>query len=74
MPLLKLYHAGAFKGYLMWYHREHPRAKRLNTFESIWKGIRQLYYDTHRVAVRDSVGKEVAKVSFTSRLCKVFID
>lgn len=45
MPLLKLCHAGAFKGYLIWYHNQHPRAKRLNTFESVWKGIRQLYYD-----------------------------
>lgn len=74
MPVLKRCDAGLFKGYLIWYHSQHPRAKRLNTFESVWKGIRQFYYDTHGVAVRDSVGKEVAKVSFTPRLYKVFID
>ncbi|KAL9050325.1 MAG: hypothetical protein Q9206_005133 [Seirophora lacunosa] len=61
MPVLKRCDASFFKGYLIWYHNQFSRAKRLNTFESVWKGIRQLYYDTHGVAVRDSVGKEVAK-------------
>lgn len=44
----------AFKLYLLWYHRQHPHAKRLNTFESVWQGIRQLYFDVHGVAVKDS--------------------
>ncbi|KAI4173581.1 MAG: hypothetical protein LQ346_008404, partial [Caloplaca aetnensis] len=61
LRLLKKCDALAFKAYLHWYQSQHPRAKRLNTFESVWKGIRQLYYDVHGVAVEDSVGKDVAK-------------
>ncbi|KAL8724132.1 MAG: hypothetical protein Q9166_008119 [cf. Caloplaca sp. 2 TL-2023] len=61
LSCLKKCNASAFKGYLIWYHKQHPRARRLNTFESVWKGIRQVYYDTYGVVVGDSVGKEVAK-------------
>ena len=72
MQLLKKCNANAFKGYLLWYHMQHPRAKRLNTFESMWKGIRQLYYDRYGNIEKDSVDKEVPKVKSTLRLYNVF--
>lgn len=45
VKLLKKCDAAAFQGYLIWYHKSHPRTRRLNTFESHWKSLRQLYYD-----------------------------
>ncbi|KAL9576434.1 MAG: hypothetical protein Q9203_007748, partial [Teloschistes exilis] len=48
-----------FKGYLIWYHKTHPRARRLNTYESVWKSLRQLYYDTCYKVVAHDVGKEI---------------
>ncbi|KAL8845649.1 MAG: hypothetical protein Q9221_009187 [Calogaya cf. arnoldii] len=33
--LLQKCSAEAFKLYLLWYHRQHPHAKRLNTFKSV---------------------------------------
>lgn len=57
----------AFAGYLNWYAKKHPRARRLNAYESIWKGIRQVYYDTTRKVVDPAVGKPVSRVSFLPR-------
>ena len=50
--------------YFVWYRKGHPRAKRLNTYESLWKGLRQLYYDQTQRAIDDSVGKPVTDVSY----------
>ncbi|KAL8903798.1 MAG: hypothetical protein Q9207_003690 [Kuettlingeria erythrocarpa] len=52
--------AATFKAFLIWYRQNHPQAVRLNTFESLWKGIRQLYYDNSTVPVNDSISKEVS--------------
>ncbi|KAL9577662.1 MAG: hypothetical protein Q9203_007379, partial [Teloschistes exilis] len=52
----------SFKGYLIWYYKTHPRARRLNTYESLWKTSRQLYYDTCHKVVADDVGKEITNV------------
>lgn len=52
----------SFKGYLVWYHKTHPRARRLNTYESVWKTLRQLYYDICHKAMVDDVGKEIINV------------
>ncbi len=63
VKLLKKCDAAAIQGYLIWYHKHHPRARRLNTFESHWKGLRQLYYDTTWKVVDEHVGKLVTTVS-----------
>lgn len=63
VKLLKKCDAAAFQGYLIWYHKTHPRARRLNTYESHWKGLRQLYYDTTWKVVDEHVGKLVTTVS-----------
>ncbi|MCJ1473138.1 hypothetical protein MMC13_001789 [Lambiella insularis] len=59
LKLLKSCSVSAFKGYLIWYHNTHPRAKRLNTYESVWKTLRQLYYDTCRKVVEKDIGVEI---------------
>lgn len=60
LNLLKSCSIMSFKGYLIWYHKTHPRAQRLHTYESVWKTLCQLYYEVfHKVAV-DDVGKEIA--------------
>ena len=52
----------SFKSYLVWYYKTHPRAQRLNTYESVWKTLRQLYHDIcHKVAA-DNVAKEITNV------------
>ncbi|KAL8673854.1 MAG: hypothetical protein Q9168_001719 [Polycauliona sp. 1 TL-2023] len=62
VDLLENCDAKFFKGYLMWYQTQYTEtAKRLSTFETMWKGIRQLYYDTYGRKVDDTVGKDVAK-------------
>lgn len=53
----------SFKGYLIWYHKGHPRAQRLNTYETVWKTLRQLYYDVCHKPVANDVGKEITNVS-----------
>jgi hypothetical protein len=53
----------SFKGYLIWYYKTHPRAKRLNTYETVWKTLRQLYYDGCYKVVADDMGKEITNVS-----------
>ncbi len=63
LKLLKKCDAAAFGGYLMWYRSHHPRARRLNTFESHWKILRQLYYDKTWKVVDKDVGKFVTTVS-----------
>ncbi|KAL8640700.1 MAG: hypothetical protein Q9228_002414, partial [Teloschistes exilis] len=59
MIFLKACTINAFRGYLFWYRKNHPRAVRLNTYESVWKALRQLYYDTCHKVVDDDVGKEI---------------
>ena len=51
------------KVYLIWYHKGHPRAQRLNTYETVWKTLRQLYYDVCHKPVANDVGKEITNVS-----------
>ena len=51
-----------FKGYLIWYYKPHPRARRLNTYESVWKTLRQLYYDICHKVVADDGGEEITNV------------
>lgn len=63
VKLLKSCSVMSFKGYLIWYHKTHPRAQRLNTYESVWKTLRQLYYDMCHKVVVDDVGKEITNVS-----------
>ncbi len=63
VKLLRKCDAAAFGGYLIWYRRNHPRARRLNTFESHWKILRQLYYDKTWKVVDEGVGKIVTTVS-----------
>lgn len=53
----------SFKGYLIWYHKTHPRAQSLNTYESVWKTLRQLYYEVFHKVAADAVGKEITNVS-----------
>ena len=45
--------------YMNWYQKNHTRAKRLNTYESLWKFLRQLYYDKTQSKVPEIVGKQV---------------
>ena len=72
-PLKVLKKAGCriFIGYFLWYRRSHERAKRLNTYESIWKWIRQLYYDKFRVEMPDAIGKPVTDYLHTT-FCDTF--
>ncbi len=62
LKLLKSCSVMPFKGYLIWYHKTHPRAQRLNTYETVWKTLRQLYYDVSYTVVADDVGKEITNV------------
>ena len=62
LKLLKSYSVMSFKGYLIWYHKTHPRAQRLNTYESVWKLLSQLYYDLCHKVVDSDVGEEVTNV------------
>lgn len=52
----------SFKGYLIWYYKTHPYAQRLNTYESVWKTLRQLYYDRYHKVVADDVSKEITNI------------
>lgn len=63
VKLLKKCDASAFIGFLIWYEKNHPRARRLNSYESLWKGLRQLYYDEVQKVMDESVGKLVTKVT-----------
>ena len=49
-------------GYLIWYRLKHKRAKRLNTFESLWKFLRQLHYDKTQQEMPKLIGKQVTDV------------
>ena len=74
LKLLKSYSVMSFKGYLIWYHKTHPHAQRLNTYESVWKLLRQLYYDICHKVVASDVGEEVTNVrlyggSISRQLC-----
>ena len=51
-----------FQGYLIWYHKTHPRAQRLNTYETGRKALRQSFYDVCHKVVADDVGKEITSV------------
>lgn len=62
LKLLKSCSIMSFKGHLIWYHKTHPRARRLNTYESVWKTLRQLYFDICYKVVADNVGKEITNV------------
>lgn len=62
MKLLRSCSIMSFKGYLIWYYKTHPRARRLNTYESVWKTLRQLYYDICHKVVADDVGKKITNV------------
>ena len=62
LKLFKSCSATSFKGYLIWYHKTYPLAKQLNSYESRWKNLRQLYYDTFHKVLADDVGKEVTNV------------
>ena len=48
--------------YLVWYQKKHERAKRLNTYEVVWKLLRQLYYDKTQSKMPEIVGKQVTDV------------
>lgn len=60
-----------FIGYFLWYRRSYERAKRLNIYESIWKWIRQLYYDKFRVEMPDAIGKPVTDYLYIT-FCDTF--
>lgn len=61
MELLKFCSIMSFKGYLIRYYKTHPRARRLNTYESVWKTLRQLYYDICHKVLADDIGKEITR-------------
>lgn len=48
-----------FCGYLLWYQKRHKQAKRLNIYESLWKCLRQLYYEKEKRQMPDDIGKRV---------------
>ncbi len=64
--LLKKCDSSAFIGFLIWYAKNHPRARRLNSYESLWKSLRQLYYDEAQKVMDESVGKLVTRVTPSS--------
>ncbi len=53
-----------FKGFLIWYQKTHLRARRLSTFESVWKWLRQVYYDTYYKVIAKDVGEEITNVCY----------
>ena len=57
-----------------WYRKTHKLAKKLSTFESGWKHLRQLYYDHTTTVVKKDVGDIVTDVSkFQSLGPKAFL-
>lgn len=50
------------KLFFVWYSTRYPRAKRLNTFQGIWKGIHQVYHDTFRTAINKRLSHEFSNV------------
>lgn len=52
----------SFNSYLILYYKTHPRARRLNKYESVWETLRQLYYDICHKVVADGVGKKIPNV------------
>ena len=52
----------AFRIFFLWYARDHPQARRLNTYISYWKWIRQLYYNSTGTAIVSGVGENISKV------------
>ena len=48
--------------FLEWYKKGHPRAAAVTTFESLWKAIRELYYDKAQRKMPDEVGTPVVNV------------
>ena len=54
-----------FKAFILffeWYRKTHPGSKRLTSFESLWKCLRELYYDKTQQRMPDEVGKLVTNV------------
>ncbi|KAL8635049.1 MAG: hypothetical protein Q9228_007422 [Teloschistes exilis] len=51
-----------FKLFFVWYSTKYPRANRSNTFQDIWKGIHQVYYDTFRTAINKRLSHEFSNV------------
>ena len=50
------------KTFFIWYASEHPEARRLNTYISYWKWMRQLHYNLTGTPVKDEVGASVSEV------------
>ncbi|KAL9583651.1 MAG: hypothetical protein Q9203_004996 [Teloschistes exilis] len=62
--VLKSCNGDAFKGFLLWYSKNHPTTRRLNTFLKVWQGIRQLYYHAVGQPVKPAVGKRWLHYTF----------
>jgi len=62
MKLLRSSLIISFKDYLIWYYKTHSRARRLNIYESVWKTLRQLYYNICYNVVADNINKEIVNI------------
>ena len=68
LALLKRCSPASFKGYLIWWHKTHPRCQRLNSYESLWKCLRQIYYEVTHFVIPDPVGLEITNVNLSLRI------